>query len=45
MIIKDDHCLYVQRYNKRFFIVSLYIDNILIARNYKEMIAVKQLWL
>jgi len=45
MIIKDNHCMYVKRYNKGFFIVSLYINDILIARNDKEMIVIKKLLL
>ena len=37
--------MYVKRYNKGFFIVSLYINDILIARNDKEMIVIKKLLL
>lgn len=35
IVIDEDHCVYVKRSNKKFVILFLYVDNILLARNDK----------
>ena len=37
-MIDEDHCVYVKRSYEKFIILSLYIDDILIAGNEKEYI-------
>ena len=38
MMVKEDHCVYVKQSQESFFILSLYVDDILLAGNDKEMI-------
>ncbi|KAL0298185.1 UNVERIFIED_CONTAM: Retrovirus-related Pol polyprotein from transposon TNT 1-94 [Sesamum angustifolium] len=44
-MIEEDHCVYVKRSVKNFLILSLYVDDILLAGNNMEMIVVTQKWL
>ncbi|KAL0283563.1 UNVERIFIED_CONTAM: Retrovirus-related Pol polyprotein from transposon TNT 1-94 [Sesamum radiatum] len=44
-MIEEDHCVYVKRSVKNFFILSLYVDDILLAGNNMEMIVATQKWL
>lgn len=37
-MIEEDHCMYVKWYKKSFVILSLYVDDILLIRNDKELI-------
>jgi ATP-binding cassette subfamily B (MDR/TAP) protein 1 len=37
-MMEEDYCIYVKCSNNSFIILSLYVDDILIARNNKEMI-------
>jgi hypothetical protein len=37
-MIEEDHCMYLKCFNNSFIILSLYVDDILIAENSKEMI-------
>jgi hypothetical protein len=37
-MMEEDHFVYLKLYNNSFIILSLYVDNILIAKNNKEMI-------
>jgi len=43
--MKKDHCVYLKRSNNSFIILSLYVDDILIAGNSKEMINTTKKWL
>ena len=36
MMIDEDHCVYTKRDKDKFIILSLYVDDILIAGNDKE---------
>ena len=44
-IIKKDHCEYAKRSKGSFLIFSLYIDDILLARNDIELIVATKRWL
>ena len=44
-MLEEDHCLYIKRSNNYFIILSLYVDDILIAGNYKKLIDVTKKWL
>ena len=37
-MMEKDHCVYLKRSNSGFVILSLYVDDILLAENSKEMI-------
>ena len=37
--------MYIKRSNNHFIILSLYVDDILIAENYKKLIDVTKKWL
>ena len=37
-LMEKDHCIYLKRLNNGFVILSLYVDDILLVRNSKEMI-------
>jgi hypothetical protein len=37
-IIDEDHCVYVKRSKDKFVILSLYVDDILLASNNKEYV-------
>ena len=43
--MEEDHCVYLKLSNNNFIIVSLYVDDILIAGNSKEMIDTTKRWL
>ena len=44
-MMEEDHCMYLKRSNNRFLILSLYVDDILLAGNSKEMIDIAKKWL
>ena len=44
-MIDEDHCVYVKRSKDIFLILSLYVDDILLAGNDKEMIVATKMWL
>ena len=44
-MVKEDHCVYVKWSKESFLILSLYVDNILLAGNDKEMIVSTKVWL
>ena len=44
-MMEMDHYVYLKRSNSRFVILSLYVDDILLARNSKEMIDITKKWL
>jgi len=44
-MMEEDHCVYLKRSNNSFIILSLYVDDILIAGNNKEMIDTTKKWL
>ena len=39
-MMEEDHCVYNKNLNNHFIILSLYVDDILIARNDKKLIDV-----
>ena len=45
MMVEDDHCVYVKWSKSNFLILSLYVDDILLAGNDKEMIIATQGWM
>ena len=45
IMMEEDHCVYIKRSNNHFIILSLYVDDILIAGNYKKLIDVTKKWL
>ena len=44
-MIEEDHCVYLKRSNSGFVILSLYVDDILLDGNSKEMIDTAKKWL
>ena len=44
-MMEEDHCVYVKRLGKSLLILSLYVDNILLAGNDIEMIVTTKRWL
>ena len=44
-MIEDDHYVYIKRLNNDFIILSLYVDDILIAGNDNKLIDVTKKWL
>ena len=44
-MIDEDHCIYIKRSMDKFIIMSLYVDDILIAGNSKEYINEIKGWL
>ena len=44
-MMEEDHCVYLKRSSDGFVILSLYVDDILIAGNSKEMIDTTKKWL
>ena len=44
-MMEEDHCMYIKRSNNYFIIISLYVDDILIAGNDKKLIDVTKKWL
>ena len=44
-MMEEDHCVYLKRSDNSFVILSLYVDDILIAGNNKEMIDTTKKWL
>jgi hypothetical protein len=45
MMIEEDHCVYVKRSKGSFIVLSLYVDDILLAGNDKDMIVATKGWL
>ena len=45
MMIEEDHCVYTKRSKGSFIILSLYVDDILLASNDTEMIVATKEWL
>jgi hypothetical protein len=45
LMIEEDHCVYVKRSEGSFIILSLYVDDILLAGNNKEFIKTIKEWL
>ena len=44
-MMEEDHYVYLKRSNNGFIILSLYVDDILLAGNSKEMIDIAKKWL
>lgn len=44
-MIDEDRCIYFRKFDDKFVILSLYIDNILIAGNDKKCIIIIKRWL
>ena len=44
-MIEENHCVYVKRSNRRSLILSLYVDDIRLARNDMELIVATKKWL
>ena len=44
-MMEEDHCVYVKRSRKSLLILSLYVDDILLAGNDMEMIVTTKRWL
>ena len=44
-MIEEDHCVYIKRSKDKYVILSLYVDDILIAENSKEYILEIKGWL
>ena len=44
-MMEEDNCVYIKRSNNHFIILSLYVDDILIAGNDKKLIDVTKKWL
>ena len=44
-MLEKDHCVYIKHSNNHFIILSLYVDDILIAGNDKKLIDVTKKWL
>ena len=44
-MVKEDHCVYVKQSKESFLILSLCVDDILLAGNDKEMIVATKAWL
>ena len=45
MMVEEDHYVYVKRSKESFFILSMYVDDILLAGNNIEMIVATKVWL
>ncbi|KAK9098657.1 hypothetical protein Syun_025702 [Stephania yunnanensis] len=45
VMIDEDHCVYVKRSNSKFVILSLYVDDILLAGNNEEYLITIKRWL
>ena len=44
-MMEDDHCIYLKRFKGNIVILSLYVDDILLAGNDKDLIKVTKEWL
>ena len=44
-MMEEDHYVYIKRSNNHFIILSVYVDDLLIARNDKKLIDVTKKWL
>ena len=44
-MMEEDHCVYLKRLNSSFIILSLYVDDILLVENSKEVIDSAKKWL
>jgi len=45
LMVSEDHCVYVKRITKGIMFLTLYVDDILLARNNLEMINATKQWL
>ena len=43
-MMDEDHCVYVKRSNDKFVILTLYVDDILLARNNMEYLLTIKKW-
>ena len=44
-MINEDHCVYIKQYKDKYALLSLYVDDILIARNNLEFVQTIKRWL
>ena len=44
-MIDEDHCVYIKKYKDKYALLSLYVDDILIARNDLEFVQTIKRWL
>ena len=44
-MVEEDHCVYVKWSKESFIILSLYVNDILLAKNNKEMLVATKAWL
>src|SRR5881628_1481517 len=44
-MIEQDHCVYLKRSKARFLILTLYVDDILMASNDKKLVSETKVWL
>ena len=44
-MMEEDYCIYLKRSNNDFVLLFLYVDDILLVRNSKEMIDTAKKWL
>ena len=44
-MMEEDHCVYLKHSNSGFVILSLYVNDILLAKNSKEIIDIAKRWL
>ena len=44
MMIDEDHCIYANHLESKFVILSLYIDDIPLARNDKKFVVIIKEW-
>ena len=44
-MIDEDHCIYVKKSNEKFVILSLYVDDSLLAENNLEYVKTVKSWL
>ena len=44
-MVKEDHCVYIKRHKDAFTILTLYMDDILLAANSKEFVKIIKDWL
>ena len=44
-MIDEDHCVYIKKHKDKYVLLSLYVDDILIARNDLEFVQTIKRWL
>ena len=44
-MVEEDHCVYVKWSKESFLILTLYVDDILLVGNDKEIIVITKTWL